>query len=559
MKTKKSLLCGILIGLILSLLYYLGVFEKGELDIINYYFSLRKPLVFSKDIVVIGITDDCLKSMGQWPWSRIYHAKLLEILKSSGASIIGVDIVFSEPDKEGGDNKLAIATKKANNVIYAAYLEPDKGRLYQPIPLLKKYSLAVGYINVTPASNGFIYSLPLSLPLGDKKIMSFSYQVVNLYLNKISKKVSIDTRNELLINYSGERITSIPYKDVINGKVPPSFFNKKLVLIGITARGLGDYYLAPSYRELIPGIEIQANAINTILSNKFIDKVPKIFNILISTIFLISIISVLPMFNLIRGIVVTIMSIFIYLILTLILFITKSIIIAPLLPSITIGASFGVYEIISHLIEIREKERLKSIFKLYLSPEVLEKILSQPKLLNLKGEEVEITIMFTDISGFTKFSQRFPPETVVKYLNEYLDMMSNFIFENRGTLDKFIGDAVMAIYGAPVKCDDHPLRALDTAIKIIEESKKKELQVKIGINTGKVILGNVGTQIRVQYTAVGDAVNLASYLESIANPGEILVGEETYKAIKDKVTVEEIILKDKYDGRKAYKIIRWKT
>ena len=559
MKNKRSLLYMILSWFMLSSLYYLGVFEKGELDVLNYYFSLRKPLAFSKDIVVIGITDNCLKEIGQWPWSRDYHAKLLSLLKNSRASIIGFDILFSEPDKEGMDSRLATATKEANNVIYAAYLDPETGELYQPVSLIRNNSLGMGHINITPASNGFIYSLPLSLSFNGKRITAFSYQVVTWYLRKISKIPPVRINDELSINYSGQRIPIIPYVDVIRGRISSSIFNRKLVLIGITARGLGDYYLVPSYKELIPGIEIQANAINTILSGKFIHRVSKIFNILISMLLLVFIVSILPGLDLIKGITVTIISILSYLLTGFMLFVSKGIIITYLLPSITIGVSFGIFEVMSHFKEIKERENLKSIFKLYLAPEILEKILNQPELLNLEGEEVEVTIMFADISGFTRFSQKFPPRAIVKYLNEYLGMMSRFIFENNGTLDKFIGDAVMAIYGAPIKCDDHPIKALNTAMKIIEESKKRELSAKIGINTGKVILGNIGTRMRIQYTAVGDPVNLASYLESIADPGEIIIGERTYKFIQDKILAEEIILKDKYDGIKAYKVIGWKT
>ncbi|MGC9064011.1 MAG: CHASE2 domain-containing protein [bacterium] len=559
MKNKKSLLYIILSWFILSSLYYLGALERGELNITNYYFSLRKPLLFSKDIVVIGITDDCLKEIGQWPWPRVYHAKLLEVLKNAKASVIGFDILFSEPDREGGDNTLSIATKDANNVIYAAYLDLERGALYQPIPIIERNSCGIGHINITPASNGFIYSLPLSLSLNRKRIMAFSYQVSRLYLQESLKNFFIKPNNDLLINYSGKRIQIIPYIEVIRGEIPLSFFNRKLVLVGITAKGLGDYYLAPSYRELIPGVEIQANAINTILSGRFLQKIPKTSNILISTLSLVFIILFLFKLDLKKGIIVTLASIIGYLTISFILFISNGIIVTSLLPPITMGASFGVYEVMSHLEEIKERENLKNIFKLYLAPEVLEKILVQPNLLNLKGEEVEVTIMFADISGFTKFSQQFPPQIVVRYLNEYLGMMSRFILENRGTLDKFIGDAVMAIYGAPIKCNDHHLKALDTAIKIIEESKKRDLKVKIGINTGRVILGNIGTEMRVQYTAVGDAVNLASYLESIADPGEILIGEATYRAIQDKIIAEEIILRDKYNGTKAYKVIGWKA
>jgi adenylate cyclase len=189
---------------------------------------------------------------------------------------------------------------------------------------------------------------------------------------------------------------------------------------------------------------------------------------------------------------------------------------------------------------------------MYLSPEVIDTLLKHPEFWNLQGEEVEATIMFVDISGFTRFSQEHRPQEVVVFLNRYFSMVSDIIFKHKGTLDKFIGDAVMAIYGAPIRYKDHQIEAIESAYEIIEMAKKENFLVKIGINTGNVILGNIGTERRIQYTAIGDPVNMAEYLESIANPGEILIGEQTYKAVKERIKAEEIIPTGKYEGHRAY-------
>ena len=273
MKFRIYLYIWLVVNIVVSSLYFFGALDTVNYAILNYFFYIRSQPVFSKDIVIIGITDRCIEKIGRWPWRRDYYVRILEILKESRVKVVGMDMLFLEP--EGAiDGKLADISRELGNVIYSAYFNTDDSRFYLPIPVISKNSLGIGHINVTPATNGFIYSLPLSLPYKDGAIEAFSLKISEAYLNKLCDNIPVYDGN-LLINYTLRRLDIIPFTDVIEGKISREFFSGKIVLIGITARGLGDYFLAPSFREPISGVEIHANAVNTIVTRNFLKKSPK--------------------------------------------------------------------------------------------------------------------------------------------------------------------------------------------------------------------------------------------------------------------------------------------
>ena len=553
MRLRIHLYIWLVINIIVSFLYLFGGLDTVNYSVLNYFFYIRGQPKFSKDIVIIGITDRCIEKIGRWPWRRDYYVRILEILKESRVKVVGMDILFLEPEGVS-DYRLADVSRELGNVIYSAYFNTDDSRFYLPIQVIAKNSLGIGHINVTPAMNGFIYSLPLSLPYKGETMQAFSLKISEAYLNKVCDNIPVYNGN-LLINYTLMRSDIIPFTDVLEGRISKGFFRGKIVLIGITARGLGDYFLAPSYREPISGVEIHANAINTIITQSFLKRIPKIITVLVN--FILSLLFLLLWKNPIRlsisGVVIAIL----FPCVSFFLFSLKGIIFDsfPLVLSTVTG--LGVSSIYAYLEEKREKDRIRDVFRMYLPSEVIDRHLKDPGLWNLKGEEVEVTIMFVDISGFTGFSQKHSPKDVVEFLNRYFSIVTDIVFRHRGTLDKFIGDGVMVIYGAPIRYSDHPREALLSAFDIIEAVRQYDIHVKIGINTGNVILGNIGTEKRIQYTAIGDTVNMAEYLESIAGPDEIIIGEATYNRVKDMVNAEKIFLRGKYDGRIAFRVIKY--
>ncbi|MCL5011778.1 MAG: adenylate/guanylate cyclase domain-containing protein [Candidatus Marsarchaeota archaeon] len=183
--------------------------------------------------------------------------------------------------------------------------------------------------------------------------------------------------------------------------------------------------------------------------------------------------------------------------------------------------------------EQEEKNKIKGMFEKYVNPNIIKKIIKQKKL-KLGGERQEITILFSDVRGFTSLSEKTPPEKVVKMLNEYFNIATRIIQKHDGTVDKFIGDAVMAIFNAPIKSESHADNAVQTAIEMQKEFKKKNLSVGIGINTGDAVIGNIGSSKVMDYTAIGDAVNTASRIQGLAKAGEIAITDSTFKKIKTK-------------------------
>jgi len=190
---------------------------------------------------------------------------------------------------------------------------------------------------------------------------------------------------------------------------------------------------------------------------------------------------------------------------------------------------------------LREKEMIKQAFTRYVAREVVEEILKDPEQISLTGERREVSVLFSDIRGFTPLSERLSPEEVVALLNEFYTLMIDTIFQHEGTLDKFFGDAVMAVFGAPISHPDHSIRAIRTAVAMqagIEELSKKRVQegkdpiaIGIGVSAGEAVAGTVGTENRMEYTVIGDRVNLAARLETVAKPGQILISQWTYEKV----------------------------
>jgi adenylate cyclase len=237
-------------------------------------------------------------------------------------------------------------------------------------------------------------------------------------------------------------------------------------------------------------------------------------------------------------------------------------------PIISTSVIYLVLLIYRYIDELMERKRVTDVFGRYVAPQVVQEILNTGKEnLRLGGNRKEITALFVDIRGFTPLSEKATPEEVVGILNEYLNLCAEAIFKYEGTLDKFIGDATMAIFNAPLDLKDHAFRAVQTAwamkegsVKlqgIIQEKFGKNVRFGIGINTGQAVVGNIGAEIRMDYTAIGDTVNTAARLESNAKPGQILMSKTTYDLVKDRVKAEylgEIKVKGKSDGIPVYQL-----
>jgi adenylate cyclase len=449
---------------------------------------------------------------------------------------------------------------------------------------------ASGYFNMIPDKDGVIRSMPLAIQCGKDIYSPLSIQSVWNYLGKPPLVVQVssygiegirmgnlviptDEKGHMLINYLGPEKTFPEYSitDILQGKVPKGTFRDKIVLVGTTAVGLYDMRNTP-FAAVYPGLEVHATVIDNILEKAFIHK-PKwtrIFDALAIVLFALIMGILIPRLSAIKGVVLMSGLFVLYIFVTQWLF-THALLwvnmVYPLLGLVLLYTSLTIYR---YLTEERERKKIRGAFSHYVSSSVVNEVLKNPDKLKLGGDMKELTVLFSDIRGFTTISEGLSPEEVHRLINEYLTAMTNIVFKNVGTLDKYMGDAVMAIYGAPVDQPDHAQKACDTALEMMQELKvlnakwvqegKPLLDIRIGINTGMMMVGNMGSEQRFEYTVLGDAVNLGSRLEG-ANKSyltHILISEFTYDKVKDEflcMEIDRVRVKGKTRPVKIYQLL----
>ncbi len=526
-----GLLCGIL-GLLLSLLPISELLELKGYDLMH-YFKARdyEP----PPIVLVGIDEPSFKELNrQWPWPRGIHAQVITALKRSGAKVIAFDIIFAEPSQESEDLAFASAIKEAANVILAediTYLSNKQfvqEILIEPLPLFNQH-----------AHSGIV-SLPLDkdlvvrrLPQAKKDNRLFAEQIAILYAPNIPI-----TPDNAYISYQWPpgSFDRISYYQALEPDryLPKDFLKDKIVIIGkaTTAstepdKAQVDYFATPFLTStnsgLMSGMEIHAYIASNFLNNNFVTPLNSLWKIILfMTVGIIGSLLNLRWRPFLSG-ALTVLASLGYLALAYIVFEKYLIWLPTLTVAAPIGLPYAVFTINAYLVSEKKKMEIKRAFSHYLSPSVLETVLSQPDRLKLGGEKVEATILFSDLVGFTTLSERLAPETIAHIINRHMTVMTRIIVHYKGTIDKFIGDAVMAFWGAPIPDDEHALNACRAAIEmqrqlrlLNEEFKAEglpEIAMRIGINTGNVIAGNMGSDELFDYTVLGDAVNLASRLE----------------------------------------------
>lgn len=440
------------------------------------------------------------------------------------------------------------------------------------IKVLSRAANGFGYFNIFPDFDGTIRWAPLIMKYKDGYFPPLSLQLVRQYLNnpplkivaaeygvdKImlgNKIIPTDESGRLLINYRGGEKTFPHYSvyDVIEKKIAASKLKDKIVLIGATAIGIYDIRATP-FENVYPGVEIHANIIDNILAGDFLYRPGWTFFIDVAIILIAGIILglVLPKMSPYASAltVLTFLAAFFYG--NYYMFVNSGIWLNIVYPSISILATYMAITIFHYMAEEKEKRKVKKAFQYYLTSSVVNEVLKNPEKLKLGGEKKELSVLFSDIRGFTSISEKMTPEELVHLLNEYLTTMTDIVFSNDGLLDKYIGDAVMAVFGAPIDQPDHASRACKTALEMIrnleilnEEWQKRgipKIKIGVGISSGPMVVGNMGSERRFDYTVMGDTVNLGSRLESITKfyGVSIILSEESYLQVKDNFVCREL-------------------
>lgn len=521
-----------------------GVFDQWQLQLSDTLFTQNQPL---NNIIILAIDDPSLQEIGRWPWDREIFVQLLPKLQEAKA--VGIDVSFFEPYDTQIDQQLGdIMRTQANVIIPLQFTSFNTSQSLQAAnvlrPIEELHTIPKGFVNIYSSDDGVTRFTQLTLS-GQP---SFALQVVNQSITLPSFP-----QERLPINFVGGPGT-FPYisvKDVLQDNHNINFTNK-IVLIGATSPGLQDNYFVPtSQGQAMPGVEIHAHIIQTLLTKKFLFETPLYLNILLIAI-IISLISLSTLFLKQRYTnTLAISLIFIYYLIAFISF-DNGYILNLIYPPIAIILTYASLTSYLFFAEGREKRKALKAFKQYVSPDVIKHLFNNPSQLKLGGERRDVTIFFSDVRGFTSISEKLTPEQLVHTLNRYLTVMTDVIIDKKGVVDKYIGDAIMAFWGAPLTNKNHANDAARTALnslkklKVLQKQFQKEglphIDIGIGLNSGPAVIGNMGSTKRFDYTAMGDTVNLASRLESLTKQYgvRILISQQTHNKIKSNFLCREL-------------------
>lgn len=543
------IIIALFVATILSLLYSSGLFSGWQYKLSDTLYTEKPPL---EDVVIVAIDDRSIQSIGRWPWNRSVFAKAIDNL--DGSKLIAIDVGFFEPSDKENDKTLADAIKKAGNVILAAeYTEFKKEGeeivgegLLEPIPELKSATSSFGYVNIITDDDGITRGIYLGVK---GRYKSFPEEIYSKYIGKELKY----SRGKMLINFIGKPGTfkTISFVDVFNGNINRSFIEGKSFFIGATAPDLHDSYFVPtSEGEAMPGVEIHANTLQTLVTKDFLRK-QNDSQVIISIFFVAIIVAALMIsLRIFLSAIFSVVLFILYFSVAIISF-SKGVVLNLIYPVLSIFFSYLAILGFYYLKEEKKKKEILDVFGRYVSRNVVDEIFKGDEVIDLKGVEKEITVLFSDIRGFTSLAEKLSPHEVVEMLNMYLGELTEIIFKYQGTLDKYMGDAIMAIYNAPIDVKEHELKACKTALEmqeVIEKLNKKQnknlpkVHMGIGINSGIAVVGNIGSKTRVEYTAIGDTVNLGSRVEGLTKQYgvPIIITESIYKKIKNKLIAREL-------------------
>jgi adenylate cyclase len=565
-KKNKKLFYTIVIPFILififSSLFFLGFFLNFDLKLADNLFGKTKHL---NDIVIVEIDDYSLQKIGQYPFNRDNYALVLDRVKESRVVVFDIsfyekslsDELFLEKLRELSNYTSVYLSMEFEEMYYDNGVLKGRGELL-PISEFREFS-NVGYVNLVVDYDGVIRKVPLNISNDYKAIAE------QVYFDLTG--VDVDY-NELIINYVGGPRTFKYYSffDVLNGSYDYSEFIDKIVLIGASAPSLNDnYFVSSSKGFAMPGVEIHANVLNMLLLQSFISKQSDFSLILVLFLLSCLVVVFIYLFDVKIGSLLSLGLIILYLFIVIFMF-QKGVVLNIVYPVLIIIFTVIIKVSFVYFFEKHHKNYIVKAFEKYVSKDVVDEIVKDPTKIKLGGELREVTILFSDIRCFTTISESLKPDELVFLLNHYLTDMTKIIMKNKGLVDKFIGDAIMAIYGSPVFNKNHVYDGCLSAIEMRKDlerfnSKRSlKLEIGIGLNTGSAVVGNLGSFDRFDYTAIGDTVNTASRFESLTKfyGVNILVGENTYNVVFDKFLfrfVDLVAVKGKDKYIKVYELI----
>ena len=570
------------------------------------YLMLGNP-VQSEQIVIANIGEKAIEKYGQWPFPREVHAQIINDLYGRGAALVGSTILMPEPDRMGTDRVLANSLIKYQVVLSqtvsdscsrvsttirktgvavigdgeATEFLPQYPCVLSNVSILQEAAAGVGITSTLPETDGVVRRVPLLSESSGEYYPAFALEMLRVAAGDSSYQAKINqTGVEALRIPSFETIKTDEYGRVfINpnyrfqsyeiGASPLPDLTGKIVILGVTAAGVSNPVATPSGAQ--HPHQLQASILETLINGDSVS-IPN-WTQLVDLIALLVLALALIMISRLKYSIVWIGLILGgYLYLPVYLFASKGILLDVTLNVIAIAIIYMHIYTVKFISEFLQKQQIKKQFGTYLSPDLVARLQRQPDLLKLGGESRELSIMFTDVRGFTTISEHYGEDVqgLTSIMNRYMTVMTRAILENHGTLDKYIGDAQMAFWNAPLDNNKHALDAVRTAFQMLKDLEIFNEEVKsegipafgmgLGINTATVVVGNMGSDQRFDYTCLGDGVNLAARLEGQTKPYgvKLIVGPQTAESIGNVYQVVEldlIAVKGKKDPARIYTVL----
>jgi adenylate cyclase len=560
--------------------------------------------------------------VGRWPWPRLIHATLIDYLSAAGARVIVYDVLFAERDirkfmvgdsewtGEESDAALVDSTRKAGNVIHIAeaasseLIDPSRAlaedlsapalnlqlpasacverrpRATPPFPALAQASRGIGHSLLTLDSDGAVRRIAPIVQIGERTIPSIataSVMAATGTVPVVPVELAADGQCSTLIPWRGpaENASGMPtftsysfydlfysQQQIIEGQKPgidPAVFKDRIVVVGANAEGLYEVFSTPFRSGEINGPEVHANMIDAMLAHRSIERSPGWITLVLVVAGAAGVgIAGLFLNAWLTGAVAAALAAL--LAGAAAWYFARGVWIPIATPALAIVFAFVGDLAWQYFVEGRDKRLIKKMFSRYVSKDVFDQLVADPSLAALGGARRHMTVLFSDIRGFTTMSEKGTPEDVVAQLNQLFTRMVGVVFDHRGTVDKFVGDMIMALYSAPLDDPEHADHAVQTALAMIrtlqemntewEREGRPTLDIGIGVNTGDMVAGNVGSDTIMSYTVIGDAVNLGARLESLNKDygTRIIISEFTRAALKGRYDIQplgEVIVKGK--------------
>jgi len=603
---KVGIYIALVVAIALSVLHvrHFRFFEVLEEKTLDLRFTMRGKVAPGPETVIAVIDEKSINKLGRFPWPRSVWGRVVDRLTEEGSKVIVFDVFFSERESVESDDLFQRAIMRSGRVILPVVFDfsetgykesgftgkkldfmtpsaysilknadepflPLKAKMVLPTLLrFSAFAKALAHINMIPDMDGTIRWEVLAIQYQGDYYAPIGLQAARLYRGLKSEDLALDYRGSvqlgdttipvdgfgrMLINFRGPNNTFPMYSisDILDRTIRARAFRDKIVLIGATAQGIYDLRVTP-FSTNMAGIEKHASVVDTILRKDFIYRTEA---------------TVIPLILLFAGLLGIylprlgakagaglFLALFVgYGWIVYYLFISKGIWFNFVYPSSALVFGYTSQTAYRFFTEERRARDIRKMFSSYVSKRIVDELIRDPSKARLGGERKEITVLFSDIRGFTSFSEKHQPEEVVSMLNEYLGAMTDIVFKYDGTLDKFIGDAIMALWGAPIGQPDHAERAVRCALAMGEklgelqkkwaDEGKPVLDTGIGINTGEMVVGNMGAEgKKMDYTVIGDHVNLGARVESLTRQynNHIIITEFTYEKVKDIVEVNKL-------------------